>query len=477
MTKSAKVYDYDTVKLSILSQLTNRGSSGSKDAITYNGFYDVFKDAISEKTIASFTKRGGITANTTIFGSGGAGRGIYYWTRTSKYYSVIANKIYSNTSDLGVTLAGSTGKVWFEEATGTSDCLILGDGTNLYKIATNDAVTQITDGDLPSGPVSPVSMNGYVFVIKNGTDEIWNSDVDDPTAWTATSFLSAEMYPDNLVSLARQANYVVAFGTYSTEFFYDNANATGSPLRRQDAVAAKVGLAAQGSVAQVDKRLIFIGQTRAGDPGVWQFDSLTPQVVSDEYIDRILAAEGSSLSSATGFITKHKGHTFYVIGLTSRTLVFDMDQKLWVGDWSIYNAGAHAVLPFKYATEGASNTTMLLHNTDGKMYQLDPTTYQDTAGAILCWIVTMRIDFGGNHWKRMFRVEIVSDRQSSGTCTLEFSDDDYQTWSTARTLDLIVRPYTKALGVFRRRAFRIKHTANTDFRIDALEFDYNDGVH
>lgn len=476
MTKNATVYDYDTTQLPLIGQLLNRAASSSKDSIFYNGLFDLWKDPVTEKVKVAFQKRGAFTANTTIVGGGGTGRGLYYWSRTGKYYAVVGNVLYSNTTNIQ-TLTTSTGKVWFEEATGSSDYLIVCDGTKTYYVSTSDVSTEITDGDFPAGAITPVSLDGYVFILKSGTDEIYNSDVDDPTSWDPASFLSAEMYPDNLVALARQANYVVGFGSFSTEFFYDNANASGSPLRRQDSVAAKVGLAARDSIAQVDKRLIFVGQTRTGDPGVWIFDSLTPTEVSDEYINRILANEGSNLASATGWIASHKGHTLYILNLNSRTIVYDMDQKVWVGDWSIYNAGNHAVLPFKYATEGANNTLMVLHNTDGKMYKLDPTLYQDTAGAILCWIVTMRYDLGTTRWKRMFRVELVSDRQSSGTCTLEFSDDDYQTWSTARTLDLTIRPYTKAAGVFRRRAFRIKHTANYDFRASMLEVDYNEGVH
>lgn len=477
MTKNATVYDYDTKQLTVLATVNNRAASSSKDAITYNGLFDIIKDPATGEKKISFTKRGAFVANTTVVGGGATGRGLYYWARTGKTYSVLANKLYSNTTDLGITLAGSSGRVWFEEATGTADKLILGDGTNLYTISLTDVVAQVTDGDLPTAPLSPVSHDGYVFVIKSGTDEIWNSDVDDPTSWTATSVVSAEMYPDNLVSLARQANYVVALGQFSTEFFYDNENPSGSPLRRQDAVAAKVGLAARDSIAQVDKRLIFVGQTRTGDPGVWLFDSLTPNKVSDSYINRVLANEGSNLSSANGWITTHKGHTLYILVLNARVLVYDMDEQIWIGDWSIYNAGSHAVLPFKYATEGANNATMVLHNTDGKIYKLDPTLYQDTAGAILCWLITQKFDFGNTRWKRMFRFELLCNKESSGTVTLEFSDDDYQNWSTARTLDLTVRPYTKALGVFRRRAFRIKHSANADFRLDMYECDYNEGVH
>ena len=481
MTKAAKVYDYDTVQLPLIGSLNNRAASSAKDQIFYNGVFDTYKSPVADKLAGvAFQKRGAFIANTTIFGAGGAGRGIYFCSKTGKYYAVSATKLYSITTGGTVTelatLTTSTGKVWFEETTGTSDLLFICDGTKSYTMTSSDVPTEVTDAQFPAGAVTPVSMNGYVFVVKSGTSELYNSNVDDPTNWTANDFTDAQMYPDRLTAIAKQASYIVAFGEYSTEFFYDNENASGSPLRRTDTVAAKIGIAARNSLAQVDKRLIFIGQTKAGDPGVWIFNGLTPELASDEYIDRILMNEGSSLSSATGWITKHKGHMLYIVGLTSRTLVYDMDQKMWVGDWSITNAGAHAVLPFSYAAEGANNQTMALHNTDGKMYKLDPTLFQDTAGSILCWITTQKYDLGNTRWTRCLRVELLADKQSAGTVTLEFSDDDYQTWSTARTLDLTVRPYTKALGVFRRRAFRIKHTTNADFRIDKLEMDYNEGV-
>lgn len=485
MTKSAKVYDYDTVQLPVMTQLRNRSASSSKDSIAYNVVFDVIGDPLKAASTANksaiMQKRGAFRELHTVFGSGGTGRGLFFWNRTNQYYSVVGSKLYKTTtggtSTELQTLTTSSGKVWFDEADGAADVLIVGDGTKLYSVSASDIVTELTDGDIPTSPICPTAMDGYVFVIRSGSDDIYNSDVDDPSAWTSTSFISAEMYPDNLVALNRAANYLVAFGQYSTEFFYNNANPTGSPLRRQDAVAIKVGLTARDSVGQVDKRLIFVGQSRSGDPGVWQFDGLTPSLVSDEYVDRILANEGTNIANATGWITRHKGHTLYILVLNARTIVYDMDQKLWIGDWSITNAGAHAVLPYKYATEGVNNTTVVLHNTDGKLYKLDPALYEDTAGSILCWLITERYNLGSQRWKRMFRVELVADKQSSGTVSLEYSDDDYTTWETARTLDLTTRPYTKGTKAFRRRAFRLKHTANADFRLEAIEVDFNDGVH
>jgi len=475
MTKLAKVYDYDTERIPLVGNFQNRLAAATKDQIFYNVIPESVKNPITDKTTIYLNKRGAFTADTTVVAGGGAGRGLYYWSRTGKKYSVIANKLYINTTD-SLTLTTSTGTCWFSEISGTTDYLVLGDGTDVWTITTADVVAEITDGDLPAGPLTPVGLDGYIFVAKSGTDEVWNSDLNAATSWTSTSFLSVEMYPDNLVALARQVNYVVAFGTFSVEFFYDNANATGSPLRRTETVAMKVGLAARDSLAQVDRRLLFVGQSLNGEAEIWMINGLTPEKISNEFVDKILQNEGSNLSSARGSVIKHKGHTLYVLNLNARSLVYDLDEKMWC-EWSTNSSGSHAVLPYNYFVQGASNAILCLHNTDGKIYTLVPGTYQDAAGAILIKIITGKIDLGNTQRKRLFRFELVADVESTGTVTLDWSDDDYQNWSTSRSLDLTTRPYTKALGSFRRRAFRLQHSANAPFRAESIELDYSGGIH
>ena len=481
MAKSAQAYGYDTVRVPLIGNPANRESSASKDQVFYNVIVDAMKSPLTnqynEVQKPSLIKRGAFVANSTPDAGGGVGRGLYYWSRSGKTYSVIDNILYSNTTNIQ-TLTTSTGTCWFQEATGSTDVLIISDGTDMFTISTSDTVTDITDADMPAGPLSPVSLDGYVFIVKSGTDEIYNSDVDAPTAWTASNFLSAEMYPDNLVALARQTNYVVAFGSFSTEFFYDNENASGSPLKRNESIALKTGLAARDSIAQNDRRLIFIGQSNTGDPSVWAFDGLTPAKVSTEFIDRLLYAEGSTLSTTRAWICRHKGHVLYVMNLVGlgRSLVYDLDTKIWA-DWSINSGGSHAILPFGFATQAANNVVLVLHNTDGKIYKLDPTVYQDDAGAILVKIVTNRLDFGTATQKRIFRAELIADVQTTGTVTMDWTDDDYVTFSTTRSLDLTTRPYTKGLGVHRRPAFRLLHSANAAFRCEGIEFDYSLGVH
>jgi len=50
------------------------------------------------------------------------------------------------------------------------------------------------------------------------------------------------------------------------------------------------------------------------------------------------------------------------------------------------------------------------------------------------------------------------------------SDDDYQTWSNFREVDLSKnRPMLTNCGTFRRRAYHFRHQSNTPLRIQAVE--------
>jgi hypothetical protein len=469
-------YAPKTERIPLVGNHTNRLAAASKDQVFYNVIPESVVNPITETKKVWLNKRGAFNAETTVIGGGGVGRAIYYWPETGKVYTVIGTKVYENTTEK-YTLTTSTGTCWFAEFKGTNHLLVLGDGTDLVTITTGGVVTDIADVDLPVGPITPVFFDSYIFVAKAGTPEIYNSNVDVPSAWTSGDFISAEQYADDTIALIRQINYVVAFGQYSTEFFFDAANASGSPLERNEGVSMKVGLAARDTVAQIDRRIFWVGQTQTGDPAVWQFEGLTASEISSEAIRKILVNEGSNLANATAWICSHKGHALYVINLNARTIVFDLEEKMWV-DWSINSGGNHAVLPFKYATEGSNNKVLVLHNTDGKIYELDPALHVDDAGAILVEIITDKVDFGTTNFKQQIGCTLVGDVQSTGTVTLSWSDDDYVTYSATRSLSLSAgRAYTKAGGVFRRRSYKLLFSTTAPFRAEAIELTYQLRVH
>lgn len=329
---------------------------------------------------------------------------------------------------------------------------------------------------VPHVPV-PTFIDGYIVLAKQDSVDVYTCDLDDPLNWSAESFLSAEMFPDAVVSLARQNNQVVVLGHNSIEFFYDAANPAGSPLSRNEAATVQMGVALPYGVYQNEQFCAYVGQSDSGGRAVWKLSGTQPQKISDEYIERILDAE-VDLEACRAFGLRTKGHLLYIINLksTGRTLVYDMDEKLW-HEWSSNTAGSHGVFQYDYMADNTTGAAYLLHNSNGSIYRLDPLVYNDYGTSILCELVTNRYDMDTYNRKFMHSVKIVGDRYSTAnSVNLQFSDNDYQTWSNVKTIDLTDDfPAFQRLGQYRRRAFKITHTLDQPLRLESLECVYTEG--
>jgi hypothetical protein len=93
-------------------------------------------------------------------------------------------------------------------------------------------------------------------------------------------------------------------------------------------------------------------------------------------------------------------------------------------------------------------------------------------------IVTAPEDFGTLNWKNMSRLVVWADYPTSTqTITIQWTDDDYQTYNTAQNIDLYQDlPSICQLGGFRQRAFKLTYTGSEDLRIQKLECEINKGT-
>lgn len=328
-------------------------------------------------------------------------------------------------------------------------------------------------GGFPSPHIpTPVFANGYVFLPLSNTDRIFNSDIDNHQSWNPINYISAEMFPDHIVGLAKQNNQIVAFGENSTEFFYDAANVNTSPLARNDAAGQQLGCAAYNTIVSYEQSMIFVGQSELGGRCVWLIKAFQPDRISIEWVDDALDHESSSISNANAYLVRVRGHQFYVLNLTNRTVVYDIDEKMW-HEWSSNNSGSHQTFKCNFSCD-YTGEALVQHATNGKIYKLDPYTYTDDGTAILMEAVTSLVDLDINDRKACRSVVILGDRTSAtAPATLYYSDDDYQTWSAGRALDFVRRPFLMNLGIFRRRAFKLTFQQNFPLRIEALEFVFN----
>lgn len=388
------------------------------------------------------------------------------------------------------------------------------------------------------------------FFVMDPQGRIWNSAQNDPGTWTALGFTQMQNEPNGGVAIAKYLNFVVGFGVWTTEFFYDNANpAPGSPLQPQTTLPIQVGCAAGESVIEMQNSVVWVGQTRREGQSVYMFNGYTPQKISTAFVDRIIQSD--PLTNISAFSVDAFGHSLYILTLrtSNLTLAYSFESQLWtmwststqngtetvvqlasdaygtvtannpnhgyldgdpvniagasINDYNgIFNityvdantytyqiATAPAANPGSATSSGFSencfrhvasaqimDTDYLQDPTNGLVYSLDENDYTDNGGPIDMRVVTDRWDGGTTMWKSLRRITLVSDIELFNVM-INYTDDDYQTYSTSRFMATSIgqRATITPGGRFRRRAFQIRHTQPAPFRAEALELELNPG--
>lgn len=225
-------------------------------------------------------------------------------------------------------------------------------------------VTKISDADYPATTVRGIAYLDGTYYVMNPNGEIFGSGINTPTSWTALNKIVAQMEPDAGVCLARLLNYLVAFGAYTTEFFFDAGNpAPGSPLSPYTSGMLNVGCAAAGSVAQTNNQLFFIGVTKQRGRSVYALTGTTPQIISTPTIERIINKD--TLETVFSFCVKIAGHNFYVLTLGNSDLTLVCD--IATGDWKEWTSLTAATpvsissLTYDTSTKLVSATTATAH--------------------------------------------------------------------------------------------------------------------
>lgn len=385
-----------------------------------------------------------------------------------------------------------------------------------------------------------VYLDGYFFVMDSNA-VVYNSALNDPTSWDALDFITAAIEPGGGVAITKTQNYVIAMKEWSTEFFYDVGNATGSPLSPVLSAFTLIGCAAGESVAELDETVYWISKARQRGPAVHKMVGLEQQLVSTPDIDRILAT--SDLSSVYAYGIKISGHSFYVLGLRDIdvTLAFDATSGTWA-QWTSLTAqapksctlsqsggvataactahgyadgaavtiaganeseynGLHQIRAisanaFSFSVDSsatspatgtitatgydegyflyshyvaAAGRDLVLHETTGDLVEISPAYYTDDGVPIALKLRTGKLDGDQEDFKSIGQIRVIGDKQG-GEAMLRWSDDDYQTSSSCRPVDLSSeQARIRRCGAFRRRSFELLHIADLPVQLESLE--------
>jgi hypothetical protein len=469
-------------RVPLTQPLETRDGTLTKDAKTFNGYFE------SRDGKREFVKRPGLLAVGSTLPSGVA-QGLTYFN--GFLYAVINNTIYkvdpityatSTVGSITGTVNGSPAECYFSQ-TLNNGYLFLHNQVNGYLI--NGSTGALSSVTFPfTGNIVPgaVFIDTYIAVgLPNG--RVYTSNVGDPTTWDALSYLTAEQQPDNLVGIARHLNYVLSFGQWSTEFFYDAGNATGSPLSPANTYTIELGCANGDSIVSFEQTIVWVGTSTTVGTGVYLIDGVTPTRISTHYVDRII--NNSNLQNVKAYSVKVNGHMLYVLTMIdiNRTIVYDMNEKQWYV-WTSYTAGTST-----YGTAGildeqffkptffAGNGLQyfVLDYDTGALSLINDLYYTDNGYPIYYRIVTDNIDNNTSKRKFYSRVEIIGDKIPA-IMMIRHTEDDYRTWSNYRSVNLSLnRPQLTACGSSRRRAWEFLCTEAKPLRLDCAEVTYTIG--
>lgn len=477
---------------------------GTGDSNVYSGLENILPLKQSEASPSEMygITRPGLTTHSLTTATGGTCRGVYVWEKfvsVSTYYFMVTQDGVTNTriwsSPDGVnwtnTISWTSSAVTpcnfteFITDTGTKSLVLL-TGDRGYVFTSDVGGTQIVDADFPANHVPfPIFLNGRLHVAKVNTGDIYCSDLNDPTAWTAGNFISSEVYPDDVQALVKINNYIVAIGSIGAEYFYDAGNPTGSPLARMEAALHDFGTVFPYSIAEHKGGMTLLARNNAGGISIKQVDGFAVKDITTESVSTLITKYLTNNSSnnlrVRGNYLSCYGDLYYmltfdgtlpvgsgvVIGASVGTLVFSFSTNLWTR--FTYTSVDHAdQFPvFFVAQSNSTSGNMFVAGTTftkvfyGTLSELSPL---DDGSPIPQTINIPPLGFGDPNYKTMSRVGItVNTTVPSTAITFSYNDIPMSgTFTSAGNFgNLTTYPFITQLGGFRRRQVKLTTTTST----------------
>ena len=463
--------------------------------------------------------------SSTIGALNNRGRGIYYWEQNSKLYIVHDNDVYETTQDSVAkgTISSGSERVTMLETIGTPYLIILDAENNEgWYMNTSTTVTQIdTTGSTGYFPTTLVHggavLDGYLFVMdKNGV--IYNSNVNNPTIFGSTAFITAERDNDKGVYLGKHHDHLVSFNTRTIEFFYDAANTSGSPLSRRQDISYNVGCVSGLSVWEDGDIIYFLGSNPSGQISVYKLEGFQLTVVSTEsinsYFTQGLTQEGLKINCSG---LSAMGHSTLLITVYTLDTSSEISPKITLsydtvtGQWGFWETSLNSLTTFPLMAwtkrTGGQNATVSARTGEGIFSNGDIIDINDrlvpidtllgssvyASGVYEAGVYLESEGYGNNidllirtglqdgdisGWKFQNKeVVVMENTETSQTLTIKHSDEASNNFNSGRTIDTSnTRKEIHQGGRFMKRSYQLEYSGDEQIFIEELELDLSGGL-
>ena len=262
-------------------------------------------------------------------------------------------------------------------------------------------------------------------------------------------------------------------GSHHIEFFYDAGISPGSPFLPYQNSVLQFGAAGEDTVVQMDNTIIWMGSSRQKGFRIMALTGQSPQIISNQFIERII--NNGNPDYAYAYSVKTAGHSLYILTLRDLgyTLVYDFAQQGWTY-WTSTENNVETYFKGQFYAK-YQDMDLIQHETNGKVYQFDPNTYNDDGNPITVFARTPIMDFGNNLRKFYNELQIIGDKVDS-YALMRYTNDDYQTFSAWQNINLNTQKcQSNRLGQGRRRAFDLIHQDNVPLRLEYFEVTFDQG--
>jgi hypothetical protein len=208
-------------------------------------------------------------------------------------------------------------------AVSEEECVVCAGGRAWY--ITLDAVTQITDPDLPRVRDVLFIAGRFIYIHDDTSGQYSWSEVNDAANIDGLAFASAESSPDPLVGGIVLGDNILFLGTVSGEWHYP-ADDINAPFQRSKGRRYDKGCPAIRSIVLADNSGFFISNDRF----LYRTGAVPQRVSNYDVEDSLRKVTDADLPDITAYTVTFGGHVFYVMNLPLQgTWAYDIGQGLW----------------------------------------------------------------------------------------------------------------------------------------------------
>lgn len=386
------------------------------------------------------------------------------WNVNNSLYVVCGNKLRKYNTNFSPTTIGtlntSTGQV--SMSNNTTQLIVVDGGDGYLVTISGDVFSTISSPGFPAAPTQVTFLNEYFIVNDAGTQKFYFSSAADGSTWDALDFASAEGSYDDLVALIADHKELWLFGSNSIEVWTGSTSNPDAPFELISGAFIEQGVAATFSVAKMDNSLFWLGTNDRGRGIVWRAEGYVPKRISTHAVEFAIQRY-TTISDAVAYAYQQDGHSFYVLTFPTedKTWVYDAATNLWhercwrdpsLGEEHRHRSNCHVFFNGEHIVGDWE---------DGRIYELDPDTYDDDGDEILSIRASGHI-YDKEEQRTMFHHRLQVDIESGvGLSTgqgsdpqimLRWSNDGGHTWSGYHYADVGSFAAIGAVGEYRRRA-------------------------